>query len=259
MYKSAKMKTLTSEFGDIFNPNIHRINVTLAMLAGRGRHLGFRSYLRAVTEDLQRLTRFKHSKSESARKLAMVALAAYEPVLQQLMRHIDDAGPKESFKHYMQRKHFNWGRIRHGSQQNLAKLSITAPEYAKNILKRKHMMQDKIRRFYRDLRYLHITFRSKEDMMNMIAQLQEVYTYVGQLYAAYDIASFPHSFDFIFHGNDNLKNDILSIGCEPDAASRYQVRMAFEEVQRLNSDENIRARFFKEYGLTNDSMTSFFS
>lgn len=265
MYKSPKMQNKTSEFGDIFNPNIHRLHVTLRAVMekekGKEDHHIFCAVLRLVTEDLQRLTKFKHSGSESARKLAEVALAAYEPVLQRFMSYISNARAGETYEHYLKRKHFNWGRIRPGSQQSTNRIYKVAYHSAAGIIRHRRAMKKKVSRFYRDLILNHWdTTRYKYKIWDDLkSQFLEVYTYVGMLYAAYNMASFPCYFEFLFHGDGDLKNDILSIGEEPDVFSQRYVRSTFERLQRLNANEDIRAHFFKEYGIPGDSITSFFN
>lgn len=234
MYHSESMTGLHAATGDLYNPCIHKLHITLMSLQGTQRHLGPTSYLAAVTADLKRLTKFKHSKSSTAKAIAEAGLQAYEPLLSEFMTTIKSARPGETFVQFMRRNGDNWGRVRAGSTLSVkeySKFINSSPEAVSEFLRRKHNARQKRKMLYLRLRQLHYQGYTKDERDDLRRRLELVYHYTGYLYAAYDIASFPDYFDFLKE-TPALFERIQAIGKAPTSFSIEEVVETFKQVQQ---------------------------
>lgn len=237
MYKSPKMKKLgfKTTYGDIYSPSLHRLHITLRALAGVKSPLGPQKYIHQVNDDLKRILRLKASKSATAKKLAQWALDAYKPILDEMLTHFTEVRPTEDYFTYMQHHGINWGRIR-----------------SKN---------KKRSRYTYTMLGAHFK-ATKEEKKQLIAKLQKVYTYTGQLFAAFDITSYPNFFSFV---SDPDMEDLRTIVAEGDAMHMDNVANVFRAVsEHLNcrSTEDLMLSLGKPYLVASSRYartTNFFS
>lgn len=207
MYQSPSMKGRESALGDIYNPSIHRLNLTLLALTGKQPKLGKINFIRIVNDDLKRIIRSQHAGSAAAKRIAKAAMHSYEPVLNTMLQYFINVKDGEDYFTYMRRRGVNWGRI----------------HPAKN-----HYSQKRARALNTRLR-AKLVYPHKEDKVTLFFDIKKTYIYVGRLYAAFDIVSYPKYFKFV---PEEYMEKLKALVDAPQNYTEDQVDAIFKDIQK---------------------------